>query len=249
MLRIQNLYAQTEGHSILNGINLEIKAGEIHAIMGPNGSGKSTLAKVIVGHPEYEISQGEILYEKDFNYQDISKWTPEERAKEGLFMAFQYPVEVPGVSNLNLLKASFNSICKHQGVPEMGEEEFVSFVKKKAEMVGLPVSFLDRSVNEDFSGGEKKRNEILQMAVLSPRLAILDETDSGLDVDSMSMIAQNLNNLRNKKNAFLLITHYNRLLSHIKPDFVHIIQEGKIQKSGSHQLANELEEKGYTGLI
>lgn len=249
MLRIQNLYAQTEGHSILNGINLEIKAGEIHAIMGPNGSGKSTLAKVIAGHPEYEISQGEILYEKDFYYQDINKWTPEERAKEGLFMAFQYPVEVPGVSNLNLLKASFNSICKHQGVPEMEEEEFVSFVKKKAEMVGLPVAFLDRSVNEDFSGGEKKRNEILQMAVLSPRLAILDETDSGLDVDSMSMIAQNLNNLRNKKNAFLLITHYNRLLSHIKPDFVHIIQEGKIQKSGSHQLANELEEKGYTGLI
>lgn len=249
MLKIQNLYAQTEGHSILKGINLEIKAGEIHAIMGPNGSGKSTLAKIIAGHPEYEINQGKILYEKDFNYQDISKWTPEERAKEGLFMAFQYPVEVPGVSNLNLLKASFNSICKHQGVPEMGEEDFISFVKKKAEMVGLPFSFLDRSVNEDFSGGEKKRNEILQMAVLSPRLAILDETDSGLDVDSMTIIAQALNNLRNKKNAFLLITHYNRLLNHIKTNFVHIIKEGKIQKSGDHQLADELEEKGYAGLV
>ena len=246
MLKIQNLHAQTEGHSILNGVNLEIKAGEVHAIMGPNGSGKSTLAKVIVGHPEYEITQGEILYEKDFNYQDISPWTPEDRTKEGLFMAFQYPVEVPGVSNLNLLKASFNSICKHQGVPEMGEEEFISFVKKKTEMVGLPFSFLDRSVNEDFSGGEKKRNEILQMAVLSPRLAILDETDSGLDVDSMAMIAQTLNKLKNKQNAFLLITHYNRLLNHIKPDFVHIIKEGKIQKSGNHRLANELEEKGYT---
>ena len=249
MLKIQNLYTQTEGHPILKGIDLEIKAGEIHAIMGPNGSGKSTLAKIIAGHPEYEISQGKILYEKDFNYQDISKWPPEERAKEGLFMAFQYPVEVPGVSNFNLLKASFNSICKHQGVPEMEEEDFISFVKKKAEMVGLPFSFLDRSVNEDFSGGEKKRNEILQMAVLSPRLAVLDETDSGLDVDSMTMIAQALNNLRNKKNAFLLITHYNRMLNHIKPDFVHIIKEGKIQKSGDHQLADELEEKGYTGLI
>jgi Fe-S cluster assembly ATP-binding protein len=249
MLKIQNLHAQTEGHSILNGVNLEIKAGETHAIMGPNGSGKSTLAKVIVGHPEYKVTQGEILYEKDFNYQDISQWTPEERTKEGFFMAFQYPVEVPGVSNLNLLKASFNSVCKHQGVPEMGEEEFFSFVKKKAEMVGLPFSFLDRSVNEDFSGGEKKRNEILQMAVLSPRLAILDETDSGLDVDSMAMIAQTLNKLKNKQNAFLLITHYNRLLNYIKPDFVHIIKKGKIQKSGNHRLANELEEKGYTGLI
>ena len=249
MLKIQNLYAQTEGHSILKGINLEIKAGEIHAIMGPNGCGKSTLAKVIAGHPEYEISQGKILYEKNFDYQDISKWTPEERAKEGLFMAFQYPVEVPGVSNLNLLKASFSSICKHQEVPEMEEEDFISLVKKRTEMVGLPFSFLDRSVNEDFSGGEKKRNEILQMAVLSPRLAVLDETDSGLDVDSMTIIAQALNNLKNKQNAFLLITHYNRLLNHIKPDFVHIMKAGKIQKSGDHQLANELEEKGYTSFV
>ena len=196
MLKIQNLHAHTENHPILKGINLEIKAGEIHAIMGPNGSGKSTLAKVIAGHPEYEVNQGKILYEKNFDYEDISKWTPEERAKEGIFMAFQYPVEVPGVSNLNLLKASFNSICKHQGVPEMKEEDFIRLVRKKADTVGLPFSFLERSVNEDFSGGEKKRNEILQMAVLSPRLAVLDETDSGLDVDSMTMIAQALNNLK-----------------------------------------------------
>ena len=249
MLKIQDLYVQTGDQCILNGINLEIKAGEIHAIMGPNGSGKSTLAKVLAGHPEYKIKKGEILYERGFNYQDISKWTPEERAREGFFMAFQYPVEVPGVSNFNLLKASFNAICKHQGVPEMGEADFSALVKQKMEMVGLPFSFLHRSVNEDFSGGEKKRNEILQLAVLSPRLAILDETDSGLDVDSMTLVAKVLNSLKSKQNAFLVITHYNRLLNYIKPDLVHIMKEGKIQKSGNHQLANELEEKGYTGLI
>lgn len=248
MLKIQNLYVKTEDHPILKGINLEIKAGEIHAIMGPNGSGKSTLAKVIAGHPEYEISRGKILYEKEFEYQDIKDWTPEQRAQEGLFMAFQYPIEVPGVTNLNLLKASFNSICKYQGVPEMKEEDFIFLVKQKAEIVGLPFSFLSRCVNEDFSGGEKKRNEILQMAILSPRLAILDETDSGLDVDSMSLVAKTLNSLKNKNNAFLLITHYNRLLNHIKPDFVHIMKDGKIYKSGTHELAEELEEKGYTGL-
>ena len=246
MLKIQNLFAQTEGHPILKGINLEIKPGEIHAIMGPNGSGKSTLVKVIAGHPEYEISQGKILYEKEFEYQDIHKWTPEKRAQEGLFMAFQYPVEVPGVTNLSLLKASFNSICKYQGAPEMKEEDFISLVKQKAEMVGLPFSFLNRCVNEDFSGGEKKRNEILQMAILSPRLAILDETDSGLDLDSMTTVAKTLNNFRSKSNAFLLITHYNRLLNYIKPDFVHIMKDGKIHRSGTHQLAKELEEKGYT---
>ncbi len=249
MLKIQNLYVktlETSNYSILNGINLEVKAGEIHAIMGPNGSGKSTLAKVIAGHPEYEITQGKILYEKNFDYKDISKWTPEERAREGLFIAFQYPVEVPGVSNFNLLKASFNSVCKHQGVPEMGEKEFTSLVKQKAEWVGLPFSFLHRSVNEGFSGGEKKRNEILQLAILSPRLTVLDETDSGLDVDSMTCVAEVLNKLKNKQTAFLLITHYNRLLNHIKPDFVHIMKEGKIQQSGNHKLAVELEEKGYT---
>ena len=246
MLKIKNLYAQTENHPILKGINLEIKAGEIHAIMGPNGCGKSTLAKLIAGHPEYEISKGEILYEKNFEFKNISEWTPEERAKEGIFMAFQYPVEVPGVSNFNLLKASFNSICKHQEVPEMNEEDLTALVKRKAEQVGLPVSFLHRSVNEDFSGGEKKRNEILQMAVLSPRLAVLDETDSGLDVDSMRMVAQALNKLKSKQNAFLLITHYSRFLNHITPNFVHVMKEGQIKKSGSHQIANELEKKGYS---
>ncbi len=247
MLKIQNLYVKATGEDrcILNGINLEIKAGEIHAVMGPNGSGKSTLAKVIAGHPDYEVSRGDILYEKDFDYKNIGQWTPEERAKEGLFMAFQYPVEVPGVSNFNLLKASFDSICKHQGVPKMGEKEFHSLVKEKAALAGLPFSFLHRSVNEDFSGGEKKRNEILQMAVLSPRLAVLDETDSGLDVDSLSLSADALKKLKSKQNAFLLITHYNRLLNHIRPDFVHIMKEGKIQKTGDHKLAGEMEQKGY----
>jgi len=245
MLKIQNLYVTRQGYPILKGINLAIKVGEMHAIMGPNGSGKSTLAKVIAGHPEYKITKGQILYEKDFEYLDITDWVPEKRAKEGLFMAFQYPIEVPGVSNLNLLQASFNSICKHQGAQEMGEKEFLSFVKSKVELVDLPISFLERSVNEDFSGGEKKRNEILQMAILSPRLAVLDETDSGLDIDSMKLMAKALNKLKNKNNSFLLITHYNRLLNQLKPDRVHIIKDGVIQKSGDSQLAFDLEEKGY----
>ena len=252
MLKIQNLCVSTLKDSatdskkfILNGIDMEIKAGEIHAIMGPNGSGKSTLAKVIAGHPEYKVCQGQILYQKDFKYQNINDWTPDTRAKEGLFMAFQYPVEVPGVSNLNLLKTAFKAFCKHQGVPEMAEKNFISLVEEKAQQVGLSPSFLHRSVNEDFSGGEKKRNEILQMALLSPRLSVLDETDSGLDVDSLSAVAKAINKMRTKNNAFLLITHYNRLLNYIQPDHVHIMKEGKIQKTGDHKLALELEKTGY----
>ena len=245
MLKIKNLYVQTGKQEILKGINLEIKAGEVHAIMGPNGSGKSTLAKAIAGHPEYRISAGEILYEINFKYQNINTLSPEERAKEGLLTTFQYPVEVPGVSNFNFLRASMNAVCKHQGVPEMKEEDFLSLVQEKAKMAGLPLSFLHRSVNEDFSGGEKKRNEILQLAVLSPRMAVLDETDSGLDVDSMTLIAKILNKLRNKNRSLLLITHYNRLLNYVKPDKVHIMNKGQIQKTGSAKLAEELEEKGY----
>ena len=245
MLKIKDLYVQTEGQDILKGINLEVQAGEIHAIMGPNGSGKSTLAKIIAGHPEYEIKSGEILYEINLQYKNINQMNPEERAREGIFMTFQYPVEVPGVSNLNLLQASMNAVCKHQGIPEMKEEEFISLVKEKAQMVDLSFSFLKRSVNEDFSGGEKKRNEMLQMAVLSPRLAIMDETDSGLDVDSITVMADAINKMRNKNRSMLLITHYNRLLNHVKPDKVHILKEGQIQKTGGAELAVELEEKGY----
>ncbi len=257
MLKIQDLYVRTaptettssttENTSpcILKGINMEIKEGEIHAIMGPNGSGKSTLAKVLAGHPEYEISQGQILYQKDFDYQNINGWSPDKRSKEGLFMAFQYPVEVPGVSNFQFLRASFQALSRHQGAMEMAEKDFVSLVEEKARLVGLPTAFLSRFVNEDFSGGEKKRNEILQMALLSPRLAILDETDSGLDVDSLSTVARTLNKLKSKTKAFLFITHYNRLLNYIQPDRVHIMKEGTIKQTGDHHLALELEKKGY----
>ena len=255
MLKIQKLCVRTDtakksegpGALILKDLDLEIQAGEIHALMGPNGSGKSTLAKVIAGHPEYKIMGGQILYQKDFKQHNINDWTPDLRAKEGLFMAFQYPVEVPGVSNFNLLSAVFKASCKHQGAPEMAEKDFIALVEEKARQVGLAPSFLHRSVNEDFSGGEKKRNEILQMALLSPRLSILDETDSGLDVDSLSAVAEVLNKMRSKNRAFLLITHYNRLLNYIQPDRVHIMKEGKIQQTGDHQLALELEKKGYAG--
>lgn len=248
MLKIKDLHVQTSSRKILNGINLQVSAGEVHAIMGPNGSGKSTLAKVIAGHSEYQVTKGQILLETNFKYQDITKWPPEQRTKEGLFMAFQYPIEVPGVSNLQLLRASFNTICQHHKVPEMDEKDFLSIVDKNLKRVGLPPSFIYRSVNEDFSGGEKKRNEILQMSLLSPRIAILDETDSGLDIDSLVLISDCLKDFLSKSTALILITHYDRLLHYIKPQFVHIIQNGKIQKTGDHSLAEELEEKGYSKL-
>lgn len=248
MLKITDLHASVEGEEILKGINLEVKAGEIHAIMGPNGSGKSTLSKVIAGHPAYEVTKGDVQYEINFEYKSILDMDPDVRAKEGIFLAFQYPIEVPGVSNLNFLKTSFNSICKYQGVQEMNEEEFYKFVLKKAKVVGMDPSFLKRPVNEGFSGGEKKRNEILQMAVLSPRLAFLDETDSGLDIDALRIVSQGVNSLRTKNNAIVLVTHYQRLLEHIVPDYIHVLSDGKIIETGDKSLALKLEEKGYDWL-
>ena len=249
MLQIRNLQCKIDEKEVLRGIDLEIKAGEVHAIMGPNGSGKSTLSKVLAGHPDYEVTGGSVTYEGNFQPRDLLAMPADERAREGVFLAFQYPVEVPGVSNLGFLRASFNAICKHQGVQEMTEGEFRKFVEKKSQLVDLNPSFLERAVNEGFSGGEKKRNEILQMAVLAPRLAILDETDSGLDIDSLKIVAQGVNTLRSKDNAILMITHYQRLLDYIEPDFVHVLHQGRIIESGDKTLAMKLEKQGYDWLI
>lgn len=251
MLSIRNLHCTlTEDPSkeLLRGINLEIKAGEVHAIMGPNGSGKSTLSKILAGHPDYKVTQGEILYDVNFKPKNLMDMSADERAREGVFLAFQYPVEVPGVSNLTFLRASFNAICRHQGVQEMEEGPFRSFVEKKSQLVDLNPTFLERAVNEGFSGGEKKRNEILQMAVLSPRLSILDETDSGLDIDSLRIVANGVNALKTKHNAILLITHYQRLLDYIVPDHVHVLAGGRIIQSGDKSLAHKLEKQGYDWL-
>lgn len=241
MLSIKGLKAEIEGKEILNGIDLEVKAGEVHAIMGPNGSGKSTLSSVLAGREDYEVTGGTV----SFNGKDLLELSPEDRAREGLFLAFQYPVEIPGVSNINFLKTAVNEIRAYKGLEPMEAKDFLTMIKEKQKLVELDGKLANRSVNEGFSGGEKKRNEIFQMAVLQPKLAILDETDSGLDIDALRIVANGVNKLKSKDNATVLITHYQRLLDYIVPDFVHILYKGRIVKSGGKELALELEEKGY----
>jgi Fe-S cluster assembly ATP-binding protein len=241
MLEIINLHAGVQGNGILKGIDLKVDVGEVHAIMGPNGSGKSTLAQVLAGRESYVVTEGKVLYDG----RDLLAMAPEDRAREGVFMAFQYPVEIPGVSNTYFLKAGLNAIRKHRGLDELDAIEFLSLVKAKAKIVDMDESLFNRPVNFGFSGGEKKRNEIFQMAVLEPRLAILDETDSGLDIDALRIVAGGINKLRNKENAIIVVTHYQRLLNYVLPDFVHVLMDGRIVKSGGKELALELEEKGY----
>ncbi len=240
MIKIKNLHASVEGNQILNGLNLEVKAGEIHAIMGPNGSGKSTLASVLAGREDYEV-EGEV----DYLGKDLLEMEADERAKEGLFLAFQYPVEIPGVSNVNFLKTAMNEIRAHHEQGPISAKEFLGKLKEKSDLVGLSGKLRDRSVNEGFSGGEKKRNDIFQMAMLEPKLAIMDETDSGLDIDALRVVSEGVNAMRSEDRAFLIITHYQRLLEYIKPDFVHVLFEGRIVKSGGPELALKLEEQGY----
>lgn len=241
MIKIVDLHANIEGKEILKGLNLTVASGEIHAIMGPNGSGKSTLANILAGREEYQVSSGKI----EFDGKDLLALSTEDRAREGLFLAFQYPVEIPGVSNVNFLKSALNEIRAHKGLKPLSAKEFLAMVKEKSALVELDSKLASRSVNEGFSGGEKKRNEIFQMAMLEPKLAILDETDSGLDIDALRIVANGVNKLRSPKNAALVITHYQRLLDYIIPDFVHVLYDGKIVKSGGKELALELEEKGY----
>ena len=241
MLNIKNLKVSVEGNKILNGINLRVGAGEVHAVMGPNGSGKSTLAAVLAGKEDYEVTEGEVTYEGN----NLFELNPDERAKEGIFLAFQYPVEIPGVTNANFLKTALNEIRKYKGLEPINAVDFLKIIREKGQMLGIDPNMINRSVNEGFSGGEKKRNEILQLAVLEPRLAIMDETDSGLDIDALKVVADGVNKLRSKERAFVIITHYQRLLNYIIPDYVHVMYDGKFIKSGDKELALELEEKGY----
>ena len=241
MLEIKNIHANIDGKDILKGIDLEIKPGEVHAIMGPNGSGKSTLASVITGKEEYEVSQGDILFENE----SLDEAPPEERAHKGIFMSFQYPIEIPGITITNFLKTAINETKKARGEKEMSAKDMLKILREKSKMLEIDSKFLSRSINDGFSGGEKKRNEIFQMAMLEPKLAILDETDSGLDIDALKIVANGVNKLKNKDNAILVITHYQRLLEYIVPDYVHVLFDGKIVKSGGKELALKLEEKGY----
>ena len=242
MLDIKNLQVKAEGKQILKGIDLHVNAGEVHAIMGPNGSGKSTLARALAGHPEYEVTAGEVTYDG----KDLLDMDPDERARDGVFMAFQYPVEIAGVNNAYFLKAALNAKRKQQGVPELDAMEFMQLIKEKSKLLDIDQSMLSRAVNEGFSGGEKKRNEIFQMALLEPRLAILDETDSGLDIDALKLVAAGVNAMRDPKRAIIVVTHYQRLLDYIVPDFVHVLSGGRIVKSGGKELALELEKRGYS---
>jgi Fe-S cluster assembly ATP-binding protein len=241
MLTIENLHAQVEGKQILNGIDLDVKAGEVHAIMGPNGSGKSTLSSVIAGHQDYEVNQGTMLLEGE----DLAELAPEERAHKGIFLSFQYPIEIPGVSVTNFIKTAINASRKAKGLEDMAANVMLKKIREKSSLLEIDSRFLSRSLNEGFSGGEKKRNEIFQMAMLEPKLSILDETDSGLDIDALKIVANGVNKLRSSENAIIVITHYQRLLEYIVPDFVHVLFDGKIVKSGTKHLAIELEEKGY----
>ncbi|HWR50706.1 MAG TPA: Fe-S cluster assembly ATPase SufC [Bryobacteraceae bacterium] len=244
MLEIRNLHAKVEDKDILKGIHLAVKAGEVHAIMGPNGSGKSTLARVLAGHEAYEVTAGEVLLDG----KDLLEMAPEDRAREGVFMAFQYPVEIPGVSNLYFMRTAVNAVRKHRGLEELDAMDFMQIIKGKAQLLGLDDLLLSRPVNEGFSGGEKKRNEIVQMALLDPRLCILDETDSGLDIDALKAVANGINAMRSAERAIILVTHYQRLLNYIEPDYVHVMAAGRIVRSGDKTLAHELEREGYAWL-